>query len=80
MPQALIPERLVKEVPARKGLPPLVAIPLALTMRWEESPPTFCAMSETICDVANSHLYRRHAPPHWLEHLAHPLDDALPAE
>ena len=28
----------------------LVAIPLACAMGWVESPPTFCTMSETVCD------------------------------
>lgn len=57
-------------LPSYPGLPPLVAVPLALTMGWINSPPLFCAMSETICDRANSMLYKRHAPPHRLEELA----------
>src|SRR5512146_26202 len=48
-------------------------------MGWRNSPPTFCAFSETACDVANAHLYKRHAPPHWLEHLPAPLDNLNPA-
>jgi hypothetical protein len=62
-------------LPEYDGLPPLVAIPLALTMGWINSPPTFTSMSETICDVANNRLYRRHAPPHRQEELAAAMDD-----
>ena len=62
-------------LPQYDGLPPLVAIPFVLTMGWKNSPPTFCGFSETTCDVANSRLYKRHAPPHRLEHLPAPLDN-----
>lgn len=55
----------------------MVAVPLVLTMGWINSPPTFCALSETACDIANSRLYRRHAPIHRLEHLAETHDDVL---
>lgn len=61
-------------LPAYPGLPPLVAIPLALTMGWINSPPIFCSVSETICDLANAAMYKRHAPPHRLEELAGCLD------
>jgi hypothetical protein len=74
----LRPEHCVKlaiVLPPYEGLPPLVAIPFVLTMGWTNSPPTFCAFSETTCDVANSRLYRRHAPPHRLEGLPAPLDN-----
>ena len=40
--------------PRYDGEEPLVAIPMATTMGWEQSPPTFCAMSETIADVTNA--------------------------
>jgi len=56
-------------LPAYEGLPRLVAVPLVLTMGWTNSPPIFCAVSESICDLAASRFYRRHAPPHRLEHL-----------
>jgi hypothetical protein len=62
-------------LPPYDGLPPLIAIPFVLTMGWKNSPPTFCAFSETACDVANARLYKRHAPPHRLEHLPAPLDN-----
>jgi hypothetical protein len=67
-------------LPQYEGLPPLVAIPLCLTMGWINSPPTFCGLSETICDVANNRLFRRHAPPHRLEADATVNDDfSVPA-
>lgn len=56
-------------LPHYEGLPVLVAVPLVLTMGWTNSPPTFCAVSESICDLAASRFYRRHAPPHRLEEL-----------
>jgi hypothetical protein len=74
----LRPEHSVKlaiVLPPYEGLPPLVAIPFVLTMGWKNSPPTFCSFSETTCDVANARLYKRHAPPHRLEHLPAPLDN-----
>ena len=45
---------------------------MACTMGWVQSPPTFCAMSETIADLANAHCKRdRQGPPaHRLEALA----------
>ena len=46
----------------------LVALPLVLPMGWTESPPYFCAATETIADLANATL--RDAvclPPHRLE-------------
>ena len=76
----LRPEHCVKlaiVLPRYDGLPPLVAIPFVLTMGWQNSPPTFCGFSETACDVANSRLYKRHAPPHRLEHLPASLDRIL---
>jgi hypothetical protein len=74
----LHPEHAVKlaiVLPPYDGLPPLITIPFVLTMGWKNSPPTFSAFSETTCDVANARLYKRHAPPHRLEHLPAPLDN-----
>lgn len=65
-------------LPQYNGEEPMVAIPLVLTMGWVNSPPSFCAMSETACDLANARVYRRHAPPHRLEHLASTHDAILP--
>jgi hypothetical protein len=48
----------------------LVALPLVLPMGWSESPPLFCAVTETIVDIANG-LFSYWAPPsHPLEALA----------
>ena len=54
-------------MPQYEGEEPLVAIPLVLTMGWAKSPPTFCSMSETICDLANATSYQHNVPPHRLE-------------
>lgn len=65
-------------LPTYEGLPQLVAIPLCLTMGWINSPPTFCGLSETVCDLANDRLYRRHSPPHRLEGEATVTDESPP--
>ena len=56
-------------LPQYEGEEPLLAIPLVLTVGWINSPPTFSTMSETVCDIVNQRLYRRHAPPHRLESM-----------
>lgn len=71
-------------LPEYEGMPRLVAVPLVLTMGWTNSPPTFCSVSESICDLAASQFYKRHAPPHRLEEhvtdaTCDPLD-SLPEE
>ena len=66
--------------PALDHEEPLVALPLALPMGWTESPPYFCAVTETIADVANRRILRwRRAPLHKLERLANsrPADDQV---
>ena len=64
--------RLSLVLPAYENEEQLVAIPLACTMGWVQSPPTFCAMSETVCDLANRsiRLIPSEGPP------THRLDDA----
>mgnify|MGYP007080253606 CR=1 FL=1 len=57
-------------LPRHQGLPPLAAIPLVLTRGWENSPPAFCVLTKTTCDLADSCMCRRHAPPHCQENLA----------
>ena len=42
--------------PTVPGQPPLVALPLCLPMGWTLSPPHFCAVTETIADLANRSL------------------------
>ena len=48
-----------------------VAFPTVLPMGWVESPPGFCVVTETACDLANMYLKRRAVqPPHRLEQIA----------
>jgi hypothetical protein len=45
--------------------PQLVGTPMGTTMGWVQSPPTFCTMSETVCDLANdSFKAKLPAPDH----------------
>jgi hypothetical protein len=60
--------------PSRPGQEePLIAFPLVLPMGWAESPPYFCAATETVADLANSRLQdASHVPDdHHLDDLAH---------
>ena len=68
--------RLAVLLPRYDGEPPLVGIPLACTMGWTESPPTFCAMSETVCDRANARFKSDplNAPKHRLSEECKRLD------
>jgi hypothetical protein len=40
-------------LPKYEGEPQLIAVPMAATMGWTESPPVFSVMSETVADVTN---------------------------
>jgi hypothetical protein len=62
--------KLAVVLPCRPGEEPLIAIPLTLPMGWIESPPAFCAVTETVADVANWRLPLQYAPPHRLEQFA----------
>ena len=64
-------------LPRYKGETQLVAVPLATTMGWVQSPPTFCTMSETVCDVANANFKADPlgSGPHRLSSLAQAQDD-----
>ena len=56
----------------------LVAIPLACTMGWTQSPPSFCTMSETVTNLINARLRTKPAlpvPSHRLSSLAASHDD-----
>ena len=69
--------RLALVIPKYEDEEQLVAIPLACTMGWVQSPPSFCTMSETICDLANQAI-RDNKPdpePHRLEEAASTQDD-----
>ena len=58
-------------LPVPPGAPPMVAIPLTLPMGWKESPPNFCALTETIVDVATAKMTDDWQPaPHPMEALA----------
>jgi hypothetical protein len=58
-------------LPRFPDLPQLVALPLVLPMGWTESPPWFCAFTETIADLANQDLQRnKRVPKHPLEKAA----------
>jgi hypothetical protein len=57
--------------PSLIGEEALIAFPLALPMGWTESPPYFCAVTETIANVANRRILKwRHPCPHKLDRLA----------
>lgn len=63
--------------PALDGEEPLIAFPLKMPMGWTESPPYFCAATETVADVANARILKGHSPPrHKLEKLASSMPSA----
>ena len=57
--------------PSEAGEEDLVAIPLTLPMGWKNSPPIFCAATETVADLANE-AFHAHVPtlPHKLDNRA----------
>ena len=64
-------------LPEFPGLPKLVALPLVLPMGWTESPPWFCAFTETVADLTNVELQRnKRVPTHPLEESAAIMDFA----
>jgi hypothetical protein len=60
--------KLALALPPHQGSEQLIAIPLTLPMGWTESPPWFCAATETITDLANDYLGTSWDPP------PHPLE------
>ena len=65
-------------LPDFPGLPKLVALPLVLPMGWTESPPWFCAFTETVADLTNVDLRRnKRVPTHPLEEAAGVTDFAV---
>jgi hypothetical protein len=63
--------KLAVSLPPLYGDEPLLALPLVLPMGWTESPPYFCAATETVADITNRRLANHwKAPPHRLEALA----------
>ena len=56
--------------PKYEGEEQMVALPLSIPMGWVESPPAFCAVTETVADLANNLDPKVTWPEHPLEHLA----------
>ena len=63
--------------PRHPGEPQLIGIPMACTVGWVQSPPTFCTVSETVCDLANDAMgsQGKVAEPHRLDTIPKSLDD-----
>jgi hypothetical protein len=55
--------KLAVALPTLHGEEPLVALPLVLPMGWTESPPYFCATTETVADITNRRLANHWLPP-----------------
>ena len=49
---------------------PLIAVPMVLPMGWMESPPTFCTVTETIADLANTKIAQGYIPASYHRHEA----------
>ena len=70
--------RLAVLLPKYPGEEQLIAIPMSCTMGWVELPPSFCVMSETVCDTANARIEQAgtsEPPAHRLEPAASIQDD-----
>lgn len=69
--------KLAVALPQFPGEDQLIALPLVLPMGWIESPPYFCAATETVADLANNWPAHVPPPPHPLESVANtpPADD-----
>ena len=61
-------------MPQYEGKTQLITVPVSLIMGWTNSPPTFCAASETATDMANTNINQPALPPHCMEKLASPHD------
>ena len=62
--------KLAVALPKFPGEEQLLALPLVLPMGWVESPPWFCAATETVADLANNWPHHVEPPPHPLETVA----------
>jgi hypothetical protein len=74
--------KLAVSLPPLEGTEPLLALPLVLPMGWTQSPPLFCAATETATDMANLRLKRNWKPgPHRLDAVAEsqPAPEPAPA-
>jgi hypothetical protein len=68
-PQATL--ELATLLPHPSGGRPLIGIPLSLPMGWRDSPPYFCAFTETAVDLTNTALANcAPSTPHPLEHAS----------
>ena len=67
--------QLAVALPRFQGEDPLIALPLVLPMGWVESPPWFCAATETVADLANNWPHHVAPPPHPLEGAANTAPD-----
>lgn len=69
--------RLAIVLPKYEGEPQLIAIPMSSTMGWQQSPPTFSTMSETVTDETNRRFREQPTTviPHRLESTAASMDD-----
>jgi hypothetical protein len=69
-------------LPQRPGSPCLLVVPTSLQMGWVESPPFFCAASETARDVAQDYCETPigSLPPHKFTHyvIGNPAYEELP--
>ena len=72
--------KLAVALPQFPGEEQLLALPLVLPMGWSESPPYFCAATETVADLANNWPAHITPPPHPLELVSQtpPPDAAVP--
>ena len=65
--------------PSEDGAEQLVALPLTLPMGWTNSPPIFCAATETVADLANQRILKGRKPPrHRLDDVANTPPEAHP--
>lgn len=62
--------KLAVAFPQYPGEEQMVALPLSIPMGWVESPPAFCAATETVADLANHHRPEAAWPEHQLEEAA----------
>ena len=62
--------------PTKERKEPLVAFPLVLPMGWVNSPPAFCAATETSAALANARIQEKGNPPQYtFDALASEQDD-----
>ena len=73
--------KLAVALPRFPGEDQLIALPLVLPMGWVESPPYFCAVTETVADLVNQWPAHIQPAPHPLEEVSQtppPLEEEGP--